>query len=288
MYRCFYVPLLYFLIVFLFYLIINTNIINIKRACYLPLVILFVINISSLTWIAFFKFHQKEQLANNQSKHQKYKVDSIKTKNKKYSFIIENTENMDKILNDIRKKTFYKTDIFEGVPYNYNRLAYTFVYNDRYYIELLNDAFSVFYNKLDKNNDKVLLLGYTNPLPVLLNLKPIQGAYHWFHFDFTFSRKTIHHLINTTFKESDFIYMPFFYIHGGSVLRCHFYRWNFQHQRFSLSSIHKYGLLFATPQKIKEYNLERLEEVNQDKITKSCVDIEKDLIEREKKQKKGS
>ena len=280
------IPLLYFLIVFLFYLIINTNITNIKRTCYLPLVILFVINISSLTGVTFFKFYQKEQLTNNQSKYQKYKIYSIKTKNKKHSFIIENKEGTDKILNGLRERYPDKTDVFEGIPYGPNSFFHRLADNNMYHIDLLNDAFLVFYNKLDKNDDRVLLLEYINPLPILLNLKPIQGAYHWFHLGFTFSKKTIHHF-NKTFEESDFIYMPLFLFSNESILKCHFYKWNFSNKRFALSSIHKYGFLFATHQKIKEYNLENLEFPNPDKIKESCLVIENEQNEKEKNQRKN-
>ena len=280
-------PSLYFLIVFLFYLIINTNIINIKRVCYLVLAILFTINTSSLVKVAFFKFYKKEQLTNNQFKHQKYKAKSIITNNKNYSFVIENKDNMKAILNELKTHhpDKYK-NLFEGVVYDDGTLNHKMHNNNVYYIDYLNDIFFIFHNKLDKHN-KFLILEALNPLPILLDTKPIKGSYHWFHPGFTFSSKTIHRF-NKTFEGSDFVYMPLFSILSrNSLLRCHFHKWNFQHKQFVLSSIHKYGFLFATPQKIKEYDLENLEFPNPSKIKESCLTIENEQKEIEQNQRKN-
>ena len=280
--------LLYFLIVFLFYLIINTNIINIKRACYLVLAILFITNISSLARVGIFKFYKKEQLT-SQPQNQKYKTQSIITNNKNYPFIVENEESMDTILNEFKEAHPDKTkDLFEGIVYDHSSfgLLYRIPRDNVYYIDLLNEILFMFHNKLNKN-DKVLFLEFINPLPILLNLKPIKGAYHWFHLGFTFSSKTIHRF-DKTFEGSDFVYMPLFSIlPKHSILKCHFYKWNFHHKRFTLSSVHKYGFLFATPQKIEEHNLGKLEFPNPGKITESCLAIEDDLIEREKSQQRN-
>ena len=275
-------PLLYFLIVFLFYFIINTNIINIKRVCYLVLGLLFVINTSSLVKIAILKFYKEDQFMTNQSKHLRYKTHSIKAKDRDYPFILENKESMDTILNEFKKAypDKYK-DLFEGIVYN--DLNYKMYRNNVYYISLLNNAFLTFHNIFDKN-DRILMLDPVNPLPILLDLKPIQGSYHWFHLGYTFSAKTIHRF-NKTFEESDFIYMPL--LSYEAILKCHFYKWNFQHQRFILFSIHKYGFLFATLQKIKKYNLEKLEFSNPDKIKESCQVIEDEQKEIEKNQRKN-
>ena len=277
-------PLLYFLIVFLFYLVINTKIINIKRICYLVLAIFFIINISSLAKIAIFKFYKEDQLMTAQLKHQKYKIHSVKTKDRNYPFIIENKESMDQILNELKvhHPDKYK-DIFEGIVYDNRDINHKMYRNNTYYIDYLNDALFIFQDRFNKN-DKVLMLDSVNPLPILLDFKPIKGAYHWFHLGYTFSNKTIHRF-NETFKESDLVYMPLLSLQ--TILKCHFYKWNFQHQRFALSSIHKYGFLFATHQKIKEYNLQELESLNQDKIAKSCVIIENDVVEKEKNQQKN-
>ncbi len=278
-------PLLYFLIVFLFYLIINTNMINIKRVCYLILAILFTINISSLAKMAIFKFYKEDQLMTDQPKHQKYKIHSIKVRDRNYPFIIENKESMDQILNELRVHSNKYKGLFEGIVYNDKDLNYKMYRNNVYYIDYLNDALLVFRNKLDKI-DKGLLLDFINPLPILLNLKPIKGSYHWFHIGFTFSSETIHRF-NKTFENSDFVYMPLLSPSNQLILKCHFYKWNFHHKRFALSTIHRYGFLFATHQKIKEYNLQELESLNQDKIAKSCVVIENDLVEKEKNQQKN-
>ena len=278
-------PLLYFLIVFLFYLIINTNIINIKRTCYLTLGVLFIINISSLAKVAIFKFYKEGQLISNQSKDQRYKIQNIKTKTKSYSFIVKNDKNMGKILNELKIYPDKDKDIFKGIVYNLNSLQSLdkIPRNNVYYVNLLNDILLKFPNELDKNN-KVLILEFINPLPILLDLKPIKGAYHWFHLGYTFSNETIHRF-NETFERSDFVYMPLLSLQN--VLKCYFYKWNFQYKRFALSSIHKYGFLFTTPQKIKEYNLEKLEFPNPDKIKESCLSIESEQIEREKNQPKN-
>ena len=254
----------FFVVVFLFYLIINTSIINIKRICYLVLGGLFLINIFSLSKVVSFKFYKEESL--EQSKHQLYKTKSITTKNNRnYPFVVWNGRNMDMILNELREKHPRRIkNLFDGIVYDDDGLWIAL--NNIYYIDLLNDILLTLPKKLNKN-DKILLLEFINPLPILLDSKPIQGAYHWFHFGVTFSDKTMDRF-NKTFENADFVYVPM--LSTQSFLKCYFYKWHFQNNRFALSSIHNYGFLLATHQKIEEYNLQKLEFPNPGEIIKPC------------------
>ena len=64
------------------------------------------------------------------------------------------------------------------------------------------------------------MLEFTNPLPILLDFKPIQGAYHWFHIGVTFSGKNMYRF-DETFENSDFIYVPL--LSEQSFLKCYFF-----------------------------------------------------------------
>ena len=123
----------YFIIVFLFYFIINTNINSIRRICYLPLVALFIINISSLAKVTTFKFYKEEH-----SNPYSYKVKSLTFKDKKYSFVVWNSKDMNVISNELKENSERKgKDLFEGVAYKDDGVWLSG--NNLYYIDLLNN-----------------------------------------------------------------------------------------------------------------------------------------------------
>ena len=270
-------PISFFFTIFIVYLAINSKILNIKRVCCCLLFILFMVNVLSLIRLSIYKFYKQEPFSTVRMNtdvgiKQKpiYRNIKIEANNEDYYFVVKNSPTSEVIykvleINQIEGKgreNLLKSLSYKTQPHLHNMLNT----NNIYYSDMLNDATNMLSQINIDKSDRVYMLDFANTLPITLDTYPVPYSYHWFHMGISFSSQNIS-LLNKIFEESDFIYTLLL---SRPSLNCIFYNWNLKHKRFFLASISKYGLLFGTDEKIRQYNMKIYEPLNQSEIRKSC------------------
>ena len=257
-------PTQYYLVIALFYIIIHIPFIpyissGIKRASYLVLTVLIMCLVFSLVRVTIFKFYEPHP----SSWFTHY---TVKTKHEDYPFLLFNHEKIEAVFEKLKT---HRPDIVDSTLYIHHPKIIIYG-NNVSYLGLLNDLFA-FQNEIEMNtDDKFLLLAFSNPLPIFFNTPLIPRGWHWYDLHITFSHKTIHHF-NEVFEQADFVSLPFFFEFDPLILKCYFYDWNFENKRFVLFARRSSGLLFATNEKLSEYNLQNFAEpLNEDKIRRTC------------------
>ncbi|MBT4803596.1 MAG: hypothetical protein HON78_01170, partial [Legionellales bacterium] len=171
----------------------------------------------------------------------------------------------------------FKQNFYQNISYNYNynttRWSIPFYNTD--YVKMLNKTVTEFQKmKLDKN-EKVIMLGYINPLPLLLGTAIPNNSYHRIKT----KTKNLKTKLEVSLQENDFVFLPLFTINSQkkgqnqTALNCGFYNWNFINKKFSLVKITENGLFFTTPDKIRAYNLPTAIADKQETITRVCNEI---------------
>ena len=143
------------------------------------------------------------------------------------------------------------------------------------YANALNQAVKELTTLGPQNDNKLLMVGYINPLPLLLNAKMPEGSYHWNQIDATITANNYVKTVKTTFADSDFIIMP---VLGRSLVpnaytNCVFYKWNWEQKMpFKLYKATPLMLYFTTSANLEKYNLteENITNLYNTQIIPSC------------------
>ena len=263
-------PIIFFLITFSIFILMNSNKKNIVLFSSCFLILFYIVNIFSLLRITQYKFYDNTK--------EKYVLESLDSHHGPMTFVVKNEIGFHSfikvfmILSDDKKTLNIK---------NFKRLSYSAdiskekmdFFKSSDYIRMISNVVSSFKSIGIVKEDKVMALGFINPLPFLLNVSFPSPTYHWIHLGVTFSLKNLYK-IKESFKDSDFIFMPLLRYRKTiqTILNCQFYVWNFNSNRpFKIFKITQYGVYFASQEKMKKYHLDEISKTDdREDILSSC------------------
>ncbi|MEE3003571.1 MAG: hypothetical protein VX335_04390 [Pseudomonadota bacterium] len=206
----------------------------------------------------------------------------IKTSKKNFEFIVENYSGLDNLYNTIYKEDKEKLkDYLIAQSYSYKPFKHNWriPFNNIEYIAMINEGIRTIEKLNIYESNKILMLAFANPLPMLLNKPYPKNQYQWLDIFITFSPRKLTFL-EEIFMNSDIVYMPLLtpdkHINPAAqtFMNCSFYRWNNVHKNYVLVNVSKYGLTFSkkgvTPAQEIPLN-------NTSNILTKCNDIEKSI-----------
>lgn len=302
-------PNLYFLIVFLMYVCLKTNKSLTRFSSLFILLFVIVINITSLAYLSLNKLNEEKtnkyievnlfgkskdiiiknsldldhKTLESYKKFEDYKTFILNTALLDEAHEINKTQGfLDKEISFLIRLYFLHSTNFnlekETKLFNDHSLSIlrhlrhrTILWNNERYYSMFQDSIIRIKNIDYSYNDKIMILGFSNHLPVVLNSRLAPDSYHWVHLGTTFSEENIYKLYNT-FKNHDVIYIPTVTADWYQpFLNCVFYNWNLKSNQFGLHSTNQYGKLFLSKYKL---GVENIGKKNQDNIKKYCAVIE--------------
>ncbi|MEE3003026.1 MAG: hypothetical protein VX335_01615 [Pseudomonadota bacterium] len=245
------------------------------------LIIVIALNLLSLGLIAIFKNYEQDE-------PYKLKVLKLTSNKQSQSFIVKDYLGFADLINnlEIRDNT-RKNSIFQNLSINYQPelLPKPISFHNIEYVNMLNKLFFNLRKIPYKNDDKFMLLGFTNPLPLFLDVKIPEKSWHWLDFYINLSPSKIAQLF-PVFQDSDFIFTPILtYDDSGdpghqAYFNCSFFLWNLNNKKFELVAEDEYGLLFADIEKIKSYRLQKKIFLPKSKIITQCKKIQMSTYKR--------
>jgi hypothetical protein len=234
------------------------------------LALIIITNLFSLGIIAYFKSYEP------QDSNGRYIKLSPSNKPNFGSFITINSRGFsDLILRIGLDQNSHKNNLLANIASSYKieNLQQPIAFDNIEYSAMMRNIINTINDINPEKDDKILLLGFTNPLPFFLDSKIIINTQHWIDFYITISPKHLNKLY-PSFAGADFIYTPILTFDSGdpehqSFLNCAFYEWNLE--QFSLVKTAPYGLLFAKNDKIKQYNLKKQDFLSHKQLVKNCA-----------------
>lgn len=118
------------------------------------------------------------------------------------------------------------------------------------YAKMIQQASSAIAQVSHNPEDTVVMLGFTNPLPILLHRPLPLPSWHWLDFAVNLSPQHLDMLI-PLYQQTDFLYLPLVAFDDSGdpgyqrVFTTHFMAWNRTHHRFTLIAKQPLGLLYA-------------------------------------------
>ena len=149
-------------------------------------------------------------------------------------------------------------NFYQRLSYDYDKkhARWRIPFTNVEYIEMLNQATTYFQQWPLSADTQIVLLGPSNPLPLLLHTPMPQHSYLSLS-----NTQPLDTQLTPLYQQADFIYLPLFALPDKSQtieqtdMNCHFYDWNEKKQRFHLVQITPYGCIFATQSRITQYHL---------------------------------
>jgi|SaaInlStandDraft_5_1057022.scaffolds.fasta_scaffold08143_2 hypothetical protein len=235
------------------------------------LALIIITNLFSLGIIAYFKNYEPQD-----SGEEYIKLSPSNKPNFGNFITINNHGFSDLILRTGLNQNPHKNNILANIASSYKleNLQQPIAFHNIEYSAMIRNIISAINGINPVKDDKILLLGFTNPLPFFLDSKIIINTHHWIDLYITISPKHLNKLY-PSFAEADFIYTPILTFDDSgdpehqTFLNCAFYEWNLE--QFSLVKTDPYGLLFAKNDKIKQYNLKKQNFLSHKQLVKNCA-----------------
>ena len=260
--------------ILLLYTVINTNNTCVTSAPHILSCIIIIINIIGLSFLTYAKFNAV--IINNTSS----KVTMLNSDTTGYKFRIESYRGLENLLTKLNDKD---QQHMINLSYKYNpfNMSWHIPFHNAEYISMINSSLKSIKKFNTQNSNKIYMLGFANPLPMLMNLKYPKYNHHWLDIFITFSPNNMKAFDNI-FSSSNLVYMPFFTIDNlvnpaaQTFINCYFYKWNFTNKKFALVNVDGYGMTFNKKESnyFPEITLPPETEIN-----KSCNKLEKDMLE---------
>lgn len=149
-------------------------------------------------------------------------------------------------------------DFYQRLSYDYNRkqARWRIPFYNQEYIDMVNEAVAYFQQWPLVFKTQVVMLGPINPLPVLLHTAMPKNSYLSLSASQSMDRQ-----LTPLYQEADFIYLPLFALPQTPTIgeqtdrNCHFYQWNYKHNRFHLVHVTPYGCIFATDKIMAQHRI---------------------------------
>ena len=264
-------PKIFFLIVYSIFILMNSKKRNLTFFSCSFLILFYIVNIYSLLRITQYKFYD-----NGKSD---YVLRSLDSNSGPMTFVLKNKLKLSYILNffvigdEDKKENSQDLKNFKSLSYAYMSKGKMEFFLNNDYVKMMSGVISAFKGIRVVKEDRVMMLGFINPLPFLLGTSFPSFTDHWVDIGVTFSFKNIYRL-ERSFQNSDFIFMPVLDHHGKTqtILNCQFYTWNFNHDElFKIFKIDQYGVYFASKEKMEEYHLYEFPQTDdRETIIRSC------------------
>lgn len=244
-------PATYFLIVLCLFSIQTLRSKKVIFFCWLTLSGMFFLNCFSNLYASnpeFFKLTEKHRDKYGEGSYKK--INLLKSDK---SFIINNHQGSFELFKFLKINTSEPDTIFNiSSTYRAGEKKWGLPFRNVEYAQLINDAVIAVEDYGYEFTDKILMLEFVNPLPILLDTKIPQNTFHWVHLGTTFSKDNIEKM-NILFKELDIVYVPTITMDGFSqtFINCSFYKWNDKTHRFKPYSVSASGILFVSDSRAK-------------------------------------
>jgi len=266
-------PFIFILLAAVFFILINPKDNSNKVVySYIPRAIVFMfffINIAAMIRVAEYKSFE-----NSNSKYIQKTISGFDEKTS-IQLVIRNEGGLQEIYNYLQFGEHHdKENIILDMSYSYNPLGFGgFPYTNTDYLTAIEENTDVIKELDIKTSDKIMMLGYIDPFPVLLNTKFSTPSYHWIHLQNTFTYTQLNRLY-PAYNHADIIVMPAVIRKTNqTIVNCTFYLWNFENgMKFRIFKISQNSIYFTKNKNLQRYNLTEHYDLNKkrEQIIERC------------------